>query len=50
MNATHMAGEMSPKLLKVTERANMTWKRYRALLQTYPLPQPRIRVRVWGHP
>jgi len=33
-----------------SQRGTMTWKRYQALLQTFPLPQPRIRVQVWGVP
>lgn len=31
-----------------SQRAHMTWKRFRELLTRYPLPAPRIRVQIWG--
>lgn len=31
-----------------SQRARMTWKRFRELLTRYPLPAPRIRVQIWG--
>lgn len=29
-------------------RSRLTWERFEALLERYPLPTPRIRVRIWG--
>jgi len=31
-----------------SQRARMSWKRYAAVLELYPLPRPRIRVQIWG--
>lgn len=31
-----------------SQRAHMTWKRFKALLRTYPLPRPRVRVQIWA--
>jgi RNA-directed DNA polymerase len=33
-----------------SQRATLNWRRFQALLRTYPLPRPRIRVQVWGCP
>ena len=30
-----------------SQRANLTWERFEALLRTYPLPAPRISVQIW---
>jgi group II intron reverse transcriptase/maturase len=30
-----------------SQQASLTWERYHALLLTFPLPKPRIRVQVW---
>jgi len=35
-------------LRRRSNRSRLTWERYAALLERYPLPQPRIRVRIWG--
>lgn len=35
-------------LSRRSQRARLTWERYTALLQRYPLPRPRIVVRIWG--
>jgi len=35
-------------LRRRSNRSRLTWKRYAALLERYPLPTPRIRVRIWG--
>ncbi len=29
-------------------RSRLTWERFEALLERYPLPTPRIRVKIWG--
>ena len=29
-------------------QAHLTWKRFGELLKRFPLPRPRIRVRIWG--
>jgi group II intron reverse transcriptase/maturase len=31
-----------------SQRARMTWERFLAVVQRYPLPQPRIMVQIWG--
>jgi group II intron reverse transcriptase/maturase len=31
-----------------SQRARLTWKRFLELLQTYPLPRPRVVVPIWG--
>lgn len=33
-----------------SQRARMTWQRYRQLLAAYPLPRPRVKVQIWGTP
>jgi group II intron reverse transcriptase/maturase len=33
-----------------SQRARMTWKRFKELLAAHPLPQPTIRVQIWGKP
>jgi len=35
-------------LRRRSNRSRLTWKRFAAILQRYPLPTPRIRVRIWG--
>jgi len=35
-------------LRRRSNRSRLTWERYAALLERYPLPTPRIRVRIWG--
>ena len=35
-------------LLRRSQRRRLTWKRYGDLLRSYPLPRPRIKVRIWG--
>ena len=35
-------------LRRRSQRTRLTWKRYRRLLARFPLPQPRITVRIWG--
>jgi len=35
-------------LRRRSNRSRLTWERYVALLERYPLPTPRIRVRIWG--
>lgn len=35
-------------LCRRSQRAPMPWKRFEALLDRYPLPQPRICVEIWG--
>jgi len=30
------------------QRSRLTWERFKALLQDYPLPMPRVVVRIWG--
>jgi RNA-directed DNA polymerase len=31
-----------------SQRGRMSWKRFREILERYPLPRPRIVVRIWG--
>ena len=31
-----------------SQNARMRWKRYKELLHVYPLPQPRVKVQIWG--
>jgi hypothetical protein len=31
-----------------SQRARMKWKRFKELLERYPLPAPRIKVQIWG--
>lgn len=35
-------------LRRRSQRTRLTWPRYARLLQRFPLPQPRITVRLWG--
>jgi RNA-directed DNA polymerase len=35
-------------LRRRSNRSRLTWKKFAAILERYPLPQPRIRVRIWG--
>ena len=35
-------------LRRRSNRSRLTWERYATLLERYPLPTPRIRVRIWG--
>jgi hypothetical protein len=35
-------------LRRRSHRSRLTWRRFAALLERYPLPTPRIRVRIWG--
>jgi RNA-directed DNA polymerase len=35
-------------LRRRSNRSRLTWRRFAALLERYPLPTPRIRVRIWG--
>ncbi len=35
-------------LRRRSHRSRLTWPRFVALLERYPLPTPRIRVRIWG--
>jgi len=35
-------------LRRRSNRSRLTWERYALLLERYPLPTPRIRVRIWG--
>jgi len=35
-------------LRRRSHRSRLTWARYVTLLERYPLPTPRIRVRIWG--
>lgn len=34
-------------LCRRSQRARLTWERFREVLREYPLPQPRIRVQLW---
>ncbi len=36
-------------LCRRSQRGRLTWERFDALLQRYPLPRPRITVRIWGN-
>jgi len=33
-----------------SQRARMTWERFKQLLAKHPLPQPEVRVLIWGKP
>ena len=44
MTGALTSGLMSPEIRKVVD----PWPRFVALLERYPLPVPRIRVRIWG--
>ena len=35
-------------LCRCSQRGRLTWERYAALLERFPLPRPRITVRIWG--
>lgn len=35
-------------LRRRSQRSRLTWERFEAVLQHYPLPRPRITVRLWG--
>jgi hypothetical protein len=35
-------------LCRRSQRGRLTWERFRALLERFPLPRPRITVRIWG--
>jgi len=35
-------------LRRRSQRSRLTWERYSALLERFPLPRPRITVRIWG--
>jgi RNA-directed DNA polymerase len=35
-------------LRRRSQRPHLTWKKYADLLQRFPLPRPRIKVRIWG--
>ena len=35
-------------LVRRSQRRRLTWERYSDLLRSYPLPRPRINVRIWG--
>jgi len=35
-------------LRRRSQRGRLTWERFRAVLQQFPLPRPRITVRIWG--
>ena len=35
-------------LRRRSHRSRLTWERFAALLERYPLPKPQIRVRIWG--
>jgi predicted site-specific integrase-resolvase len=36
-------------LCRRSQRRRRTWERFRRLLERYPLPRPRITVRIWAH-
>ncbi len=36
-------------LCRRSQRGRLTWERFEALLHRYPLPRPRITVRIWGN-
>jgi len=36
-------------LRRRSQRTRLTWERYQALLEQYPLPEPRISVQLWGN-
>ena len=31
-----------------SQRSRLTWERFHALLEQFPLPKPRITVQIWG--
>jgi RNA-directed DNA polymerase len=35
-------------LRRRSQRSRLTWERFSDLLRSYPLPRPRIKVRIWG--
>jgi hypothetical protein len=35
-------------LCRRSQRKRLTWERFADLLRDFPLPEPRIRVRIWG--
>ena len=35
-------------LRRRSNRSRLTWQKFAAILERYPLPTPRIRVRIWG--
>jgi hypothetical protein len=35
-------------LSRRSQRGRLTWERFRALLEQFPLPRPRITVQIWG--
>lgn len=35
-------------LRRRSNRSRLTWEKFAAILERYPLPKPRIRVRIWG--
>ena len=35
-------------LLRRSQRKRLTWERFGQYLEAFPLPQPRVRVRIWG--
>ena len=39
---------VSEYLWKAGERTRLTWERFGRLLATFPLPEPRIKVALWG--
>jgi len=45
---TEQAGRSWYKwLCRRSQRARLNWERFADLLRDYPLPRPRIRVRIW---
>jgi len=48
-----LLGEQAKKawhkwLCRRSQRGRLTWERFEAVLQRYPLPRPRITVHIWG--
>ncbi len=35
-------------LRRRSQRSRLTWERFERLLERYPLPRPRIMVRIWA--
>lgn len=35
-------------LRRRSQRSSLTWERYAAMLERFPLPTPRITVQLWG--
>ena len=35
-------------LCRRSQRSRLTWERFHALLEQFPLPKPRITVQIWG--